>query len=265
MALDRNARIIGATARATSRCIDRLCCVAQIPTLPGRKACRGSASWIPQAALRSFEGFRRRPRYSAAQQLRVFLQSRCVLWWHYTGSCVVVECGHQRCSRLILARPFPRTEFSTSLTHHGTIPQTLYEDNQGSPFRVRSCSDCSLCSQPQLASGENLHGRSTLTQKSTIGRKTTVPPADLAPGWPPGLGGRVVGHQGSAGIPPRRHRRVASQAQGVVQPSGAPPRPLRLTCSSTSPPTRRDTRFDSPVLPAEQPPSCCPRAVTRGR
>jgi hypothetical protein len=74
------------------------------------------------------------------------------------------------------------------------------------------------------------HGRAQLD------RKTIVPPADLAPGWPPGLGWRVVGHHGSAGIvsSASKSSRPGSGVEGI-QPLGAPARPLRLTCSATSP------------------------------
>ena len=77
-----------------------------------------------------------------------------------------------------------------------------------------------------------------------------MPPAGLAPGWP-SAGRDRGGHQGDAGIPSRRRRRCSRLGAEVevVQPSGAPPRPLHLICFRTSPPTRRDTRF-GPTLHA---------------
>jgi hypothetical protein len=115
--------------------------------------------------------------------------------------------------------------------------------------------------------GTRTHGQSAFTLKSTTGSEIDHASGGPHSGMAPQAGHESGGAPGGAGIPSRRRRECSRPGAGVevVQPSGAPPRPPRLACFRTSPPTRRDTRFRP--LPYEQnkPPSCCLRAVTRGQ
>jgi hypothetical protein len=110
------------------------------------------------------------------------------------------------------------------------------------------------------------HGHSACTPKNTTGSEINHasgrPHSGMAPAGREG-GGAPRG----AGIPSRRHRAYSRPGAGVevVQPSGAPPRPPRLACFRTSPPTRRDTHFRPLSYQQNKPPSCCRRAVTRGQ
>jgi hypothetical protein len=80
--------------------------------------------------------------------------------------------------------------------------------------------------------------------------------------------GTSGGSLGDADTPFRRRPRHSRPDTGVevVHPSGAPPRPLRLACFGTSPPTRRDTHLTIRVSSAKKPTTVgCTRARTNGQ
>jgi hypothetical protein len=97
------------------------------------------------------------------------------------------------------------------------------------------------------------HGRTTNQRSHRRGQPIKIrqsrasggPCSGMVPGW-----ARKWWVTRGAGIPSRRHRGVAGLGSGSssFSASGAPAGPRPQTCFKTSSPTRRDTRFRTPIF-----------------
>ena len=142
-------------------------------------------------------------------------------------------------------------------THH-EVSDELSDNHHVRGRTLPDSRGCVYRSTPQQAAG---HRSAWIASHRRAHSKRRHSNASGGPrsGIVPGLGARAVGNQINEGIPSHRRRRCSGPGAGVevVQPPGAPPRPLHLARFRTSPPTRRDTRFEPTCRMSRTTTSCC--------